>query len=283
MSKLIEREFPFARLSVVAEHESWRKEVYRPVYYLHKWWARRLGSVFRGILLSSCLEDSEDFWDRFYGVNNFDTTTVFDPFMGSGVTVGEAMKLGCRAVGRDINPVAYIACRAAFARYSHADVLRVYRNMEDTLAPKLLSYFATKTVSGEEAVVLYYFLVKVVPCPHCHEMIDLFKKRIFSENAVHEKDTSARAVCPTCGCIASTDYDAEHVLCPNCSLSYRPQEGTIRGPMVHCGSCQASFRLVETMKSLPGPLGFRRYAKMILTSDGQKRYEALNDFDRDLV
>ena len=57
MPKLIENDFPFAELSLVAERESWRKEVYRPVYYLHKWWARRLGSVFRGILLGTCLED----------------------------------------------------------------------------------------------------------------------------------------------------------------------------------------------------------------------------------
>jgi putative DNA methylase len=122
MVRLIEQDFPFARLSVLAEHESWRKEVYRPVYYIHKWWARRLGSVFRGILLGACLEESKDFWDRFYRVNNFDMITVFDSFMGSGVTVGEAIKLGCRVVGRDINPVAYIACRAAFSRYSPADV-----------------------------------------------------------------------------------------------------------------------------------------------------------------
>ena len=212
MSKLIEQDFPFARLSVIAEHESWRKEVYRPVYYIHKWWARRLGSVFRGILLGSCLEDGEDFWDLFYGVNNFNTITVFDPFMGSGVTIGEAVKLGCRAVGRDINPVAYIGCRAAFSRYVHADVLRTYRSLEEMLAPKLLRYFETKTTSGEAAVVLYYFLVKVVACPHCREMIDLFRTRIFSENAVHAKDPSARAVCPVCGGIASTRFITGHFL-----------------------------------------------------------------------
>jgi putative DNA methylase len=282
MSSLIERDFPFARLSVIVEHESWRKEVYRPVYYIHKWWARRLGSVFRGLLLGSCLEDTEDFWDRFYGTNSFDTITVFDPFMGSGVTVGEAVKLGCRVIGRDINPVAYIACRAAFSRYSYTDVLHNYQSMEETLAPKLMSYFKTKTSSGEEAVVLYYFLVKVVPCPQCNEMIDLFRTRIFSENAVHEKDPSARAVCLTCGGIASTRYDAERVLCSHCSQSYNPREGTINGPIVRCGSCRASFRLVERMKSLQCPLGFRRYAKMILTKNGQKRYEALNELDREL-
>jgi len=94
MATLIETDFPFAHLSRIAEQESWRKEVYRPVYYLHKWWARRLGSVFRGIILGAQLEDNDDFWSRFYGVNDFSDTVIFDPFMGSGVTVGEAIKLG---------------------------------------------------------------------------------------------------------------------------------------------------------------------------------------------
>jgi putative DNA methylase len=282
MSQLIERDFPFARLSTIAEHESWRKEVHRPVYYIHKWWARRLGSVFRGIVLGACLDDGNEFWDRFYGRNTFDNMALFDPFMGSGVTVGEALKLGCRAVGRDINPVAYLACRAAFSRYSHANVLRVYQNMEKTLAPKLLSYFNTKTSSGEDAIVLYYFLVKVVPCPSCGKTIDLFKRRIFSENAVPGKDPSARSVCPACGGIASTFYNAEHVLCPHCSLSYNPQEGNVSGPNVQCGFCRTSFRLVDAMKSIREPLGFRRYAKMILTKEGQKRYETLNEFDLEL-
>lgn len=282
MPKLIEKDFPFARLSVVAERESWRKEVYRPVYYLHKWWARRLGSVFRGIVLSACLDDSEDFWNRFYSSNTFDGTILFDPFMGSGVTVGEAIKLGCRAVGRDINPVAYVACLAAFSRYKATDVLSTYQRLEETLAPKLLSYFETRTASGEEATVLYYFLVKVVGCPQCGKNIDLFKTRIFSKNAVPRKDPSARALCPACGAVTSTLYDSAHVECPRCSLSYNPQEGNISGPLVRCDACQASFRLVDRMKSIEGPLRFRRYAKMLLTKDGQKRYEPFNDFDRQL-
>jgi len=280
MPKLIERDFPFAELSLVAERESWRKEVYRPVYYLHKWWARRLGSVFRGIVLSACLDDSEDFWDRFYRKNDFSETSLFDPFMGSGVTVGEAIKLGCNVVGRDINPVAYVACRAAFSRYIAAEVINTYKRMEETLAPKLISYFETKTAEGEEAIVLYYFLVKIVACPHCGKDIDLLKTRIFSKNAVSRKDPSAQALCPACGSVTSTFYDSESVKCRCCSLSYNPQEGNISGPNVICDACQLSFRLVDRMKSMGEPLGFRRYAKMILTKDGQKKYEPLNDFDK---
>ena len=282
MPKLIEKDFPFARLSLLAERESWRKEVHRPVYYLHKWWAKRLGSVFRGIVLGACLNDSEDFWNCFYGRNSFDDVVLFDPFMGSGVTVGEAIKLGCRAIGRDINPVAYLACRAAFSQYARTDVLSTYECLEGVLAPKLLSYFRTMTELGEEATVLYYFLVKVVSCPDCGHNIDLFKTRIFSKNAVPRKDPSARALCPACGMVTPTVYDADQAVCPDCSTSFNPQEGNISGSRVQCDGCQASFRLVDRMRFLGQPLGFRRYAKMFLTREGRKLYGALNEFDRQL-
>ena len=43
-----------------------------------------------------------------------------------------------------------------------------------------------------------------------------------------------------------------------------------------------AFRLTERMKSLEGPLPFRRYAKLILTEDGEKLYEPMNAFDEEI-
>ena len=282
MPRLIETDFPYAHLSAIAEAESWRKEVYRPVYYLHKWWARRLGSVFRGVLLGACLDEGEDFWSRFYGKNDMAGTVVFDPFMGSGVTVGEAIKLGCTAVGQDINPVAYLACRAAFSEYNSTDVLETYQDLERTISPNLLSYFEAQTDGGEQATVLYYFLVKVVSCPQCEKEIKLFKSRIFSRNAVPSKDPSARSLCPVCCAINVTRYDADSVTCPECANTYDPQRGNITGAKVECDGCGHKFRLVARMSSLNGPLEYRRYAKMILTNTGQKQYAPMNSFDAKL-
>ncbi len=282
MPKLIETSFPFARLSRIAEHESWRKEVYRPAYYIHKWWARRLGSVFRGILLGACLDESADFWNRFYGANDFHQTTVFDPFMGSGVTVGEAMKLGCRAIGRDINAVAVTTCQAAFADYDRKLVQATYRHLENTVAPTLMSYFQTRSAQGEPATVLYYFMVKVVDCPQCQQHIDLFKRRIFSANAVPKKDPSARALCPVCDAIVYTQYNASDAQCTHCKQHFNPQEGTVSGPQVRCPACHGAFKLVDLMRTREHPLDYRRYAKMILLQNGTKTYEAINDFDREL-
>src|SRR2546426_7673708 len=114
-ARLIETDrFPFEFLSRIAERESWRKEIYRPVYHLHKWWAKRLGSVFRGILLGCALNETDDLTEAFYRNHYFSGMSVFDPFMGSGTTLGEAHKLGFAALGRDINPVAAQAVRVAF-------------------------------------------------------------------------------------------------------------------------------------------------------------------------
>src|SRR5271157_3079326 len=101
--------FPFEFISHLAERESWRKEVHRPIYRVHKWWAKRLGSVFRGILLGAVLPDDADLAHKFYQTHEFTGLSVLDPFMGSGTTIGEAHKLGMTALGRDINPVAVSA------------------------------------------------------------------------------------------------------------------------------------------------------------------------------
>ncbi len=282
MPKLIEADFPFARLSQIAEQESWRKEIYRPVYYIHKWWARRLGSVFRGIILGAHLNEKDDFWGRFYGRNDFSNTTLFDPFMGSGVTIGEAIKLGCRAIGRDINPVSVTACRAAFANYDRQEVRSAFATLENTVAPKLLSLFETRLSDGTKATVLYYFLVKLINCPHCQNEIELFKSRIFSSNAVPKKDPTARCLCPSCRMIVLTTYDATSAKCDFCHHEFNPQEGNVSGSAVHCRSCNKDFKLVDAMRSVNGPLAYRRYAKMVLTDNGGKQYETINDFDKAL-
>src|SRR2546430_10766783 len=98
--------FPFEFLSRLAERESWRKEMHRPIDHVHKWWAKRLGSVFRGILLGALLPENGDLSREFFRSHHFAETVIFDPFMGSGTTIGEAHKLGLTAIGRDINPVA---------------------------------------------------------------------------------------------------------------------------------------------------------------------------------
>lgn len=65
-AKAIEVAFPVEEISQLAQHESHRKEIFRPIYHIHKWWANRLGSVFRGIVLGAISESNFDIWEGFY-------------------------------------------------------------------------------------------------------------------------------------------------------------------------------------------------------------------------
>lgn len=102
--RLIETDtFSFEFLSRIAERESWRKEIHRSIYHVHEWWAKRLGSVFRGILLGTMLPQASDLAAEFYRLHPFSNEAVFDPFMGSGATGsrpprsvrGPAARAGC--------------------------------------------------------------------------------------------------------------------------------------------------------------------------------------------
>ena len=83
-------------LSDIAEKESWRKEINRPTTHIHKWWAQRLGTVFRAIVIGAFAPSGTDLFDLFHRPVRIPGRTVFDPFMGSGPTMAETVKLGAR-------------------------------------------------------------------------------------------------------------------------------------------------------------------------------------------
>ena len=160
-------EFPFEALSDIAEAESWRKEINRPLSHIHKWWAQRLGTVFRAIILGALVPKESAVLDLFYCAVRIPDAVVFDPFMGSGTTVTEAMKLGARAIGRDINPVAAFLVRNALAAHDRAAVLETFRAIERDVAGPLRTLYEAELTDGQRVPVLYYFWVKTVSCPSC--------------------------------------------------------------------------------------------------------------------
>src|SRR5437879_6453666 len=133
-ARLIETDdFAFEFLSRLGERESWRKEIHRPIYHVHKWWAKRLGTVFRGILLGCALPFDANLETAFYSLQDFSPLIVFDPFMGSGTTVGEAHKLGFTALGRDINPVAVELVRVALGPVNRPKLDIAFRALSESV------------------------------------------------------------------------------------------------------------------------------------------------------
>ncbi len=272
-ARLIESDdFPFEFLSHLAERESWRKEIHRPIYHVHKWWAKRLGSVFRGILLGSHLPTSASLATEFYRSHAFVGLSVFDPFMGSGTTIGEAHKLGFTALGRDINPVAVEAVTTALGPLCERELQAAFAQLETGIAPKIRLLYRSIDKRGRPCDVLYSFWVMQATCPDCSRAVDLFPSYVIARNAYPDRKPEVQVYCPNCGDIAPGLHGDDAANCAECGHQFDPSTGTARGTKGHCGSCNGDFKILDVIAQQKTRPAFRLYGKLILTSDGRKEY-----------
>jgi adenine-specific DNA methylase len=271
--------FPFEVLSDIAEAESWRKEINRPLYHIHKWWAQRLGSVFRAILIGAFAPQGSDVLNLFYKPTRIPRAVVFDPFMGSGTTIGEALKLGTQAIGRDINPVAHFLVRNALAVHDRTAILRTFKEIERDVASELRSFYRTRLPDGRMAEVLYFFWVKQLDCPACDGPVDLFSSYVFAKHAYPKRYPEVQAVCPHCGEVNEIIHDATAACCTVCHKEFAPQNGPASGQKAECPNCNHSFPIAKTVRANSYPPKHRLYAKLVLMPDGSKAYLAATDED----
>lgn len=269
----LESDFPAAMLSEVGTKESWRKEVHRPATSTHKWWAKRLGTVFRGIIASAVTPEDGDATAAYGSRLDLDRAVVLDPFSGSGVTGVEVLKMGGRPVCFDINPVATLVQRQAMQPWSMPDLAAAYAGVESTCREEVDRLHRTE----DGRAVLYYFWVATVECPQCSSRVRLFDSPVFSKNAYPKRVPRAQIVCPECLTVKTSRYDFEEETCPNGHTI--AHQGAVRGQSATCPG-EHSFKILQALNgSVPA---YEMYAKMVANKDGSKVYEGITDWDRDL-
>lgn len=267
----LECDFPLVEISQIAEQESWRKEINRPIYHIHKWWATRLGSVFRGITLGALSQPGVDTWAQFYKTHDLAGKVVLDPFMGSGTTLGEAVKLGAKAIGCDINPVSTFLVRQAFTPVPEDQLRAAFERLERDVAPEIRHFYQTRDPqTGELIQVLYYFWVKTVTTPE-GEVIPLLSRYVFSQDAYPKKKPRAQIVCPNCWGVLEHRYDATDLHCQHCGYHFNPQQGPAAGQYVTSRGGQR-YRIKDLLPKDGKPPTHRMYAMMALRADGSKVY-----------
>jgi putative DNA methylase len=274
----LECDFPIVEISQVAEQESWRKEINRPIYHIHKWWATRLGSVFRGITLAALSPPGDNTWKGFYERHKLTGKIVLDPFMGSGTTLGETVKLGAKAVGCDINPISTFLVRQAFTRVPEEQLRIAFARLEHNIAPEIRRYYQTQDpLSGEIIPVLYFFWVKIVITPD-GETIPLLSRYVFSQDAYPKKKPKAQIICQNCWGVIQDRYDVTDLVCPHCAHRFNPQEGPATGQHVITKN-GGRYRIKDLLPKNGSPPIHRLYAMMALRPNGEKIYLAARDED----
>jgi hypothetical protein len=76
----IESDFDVAFIARQALQEKQIQQNYRPIIAVHKWFARRPGTLFRGLILAEFCQ--EPLRRAFYQSNELHGVKIGDPFMG---------------------------------------------------------------------------------------------------------------------------------------------------------------------------------------------------------
>lgn len=148
--------FPVEEADLLARLEAFNKHLFRPNTYLHKWWARRSGTTFRYLLKQLC--DDPDRRD-YYAIGGLEGKTILDPMMGGGTIIHEAIRLGARVIGYDIDPIPVLQAKASLTQIPLWEKLDIFKQFYKQLAERLRPFFATScpicNAESETQFVLY--------------------------------------------------------------------------------------------------------------------------------
>ena len=110
----LEQHFEPTFATRLALREKQIQQNYRPFIGIHKWFARRPGTVFRSLLLAE-FNGSEPLETSYWREHKM-TGVMADPFMDGGTPIFEANRLGFSVLGADTNPMASWIVRQALGR-----------------------------------------------------------------------------------------------------------------------------------------------------------------------
>ncbi|MCX8066207.1 MAG: DUF1156 domain-containing protein [Anaerolineae bacterium] len=311
----IEHNFPIEQITPLAQREANAK---RPIYMLHKWWARRLGSVFRTIVLASLIPEEE--WQRLDEIARRQGVTawhwlyyrvchksgvgdrvspdhtghgcavelidrylkdriVLDPFMGGGTTVVEALRLGCRVIGVDVNPVAWFIVKKSIEPVDLEKLDAAFRKLEAEVAPDILKFYRTPCPNGDHlADVMYVFWVRTVRCSSCGQ-----KTRLFNSFRLATRGGQDAVVCPACYGVHWVEAGADWVFCPDCGYAFHPREGFASGGQFTCEHCGQQDETVAWVRRTGQAPGYEMFALEYYCPICEERgYKGAEEADRRL-
>ncbi|MFW9903866.1 MAG: hypothetical protein ACFFFH_06000 [Candidatus Thorarchaeota archaeon] len=284
----IEERFPLIAIQPLARVESQRRQFYRPIYSIHKSWARRPGTTFRAIGLTNfypgaLFNPNHSGEGAFYQNHDFQNKIALDPFCGGGTSLIEFHRLGIKTIGIDVNPVAWFTTKKEFDPFNEKtfdhEIEKTFQNVEK----RIKSFYKTvcPQCNSLHADIMYTFWVRTIVCPSCKSEEDLFKYYIIGKK--QRKSPETMVVCPQCDHLFYTRENLDEVsVCPTCSNEFIPKLGNCRLKQFVCTSCHKEYKLIELLKQPESSLSARQIAIEFFCPDcGIRDYKKVSEQDKD--
>lgn len=257
------------------------QQAYRPIIGVHKWFARRPGTLFRALFLSEF--DDEPLSDGFYQSHDFTDKVVADPFMGGGSPLIEASRLGMGVIGSDINPMAYWIVRQSLAPLDifqfKIEAQRVAKAVEDDLGHL---YKTRCKECGGDADMKYMIWAKEEDCPDCGERNTLMSNYQISSN---ERHPDYVWFCPDCEELAevSESPSKNDVDCPHCG-SQLPDDGNAAGKSFTCRYCDETNRYRDRDKMMSErPVAMEYHCASCASEHDGRFFKAPDEADKERI
>ena len=253
-------------ITKLAQEETGKRQYYRPVYSIHKWWARRPGALFRAItLLAARKENREQLFQNivmeqlsreseYFHSYDLSDVVIFDLFMGGGTTLVEANRMGAKVIGCDINPVSHWIVQETLKEIDLERLESYLAQLEQTAGEKIKSLYKTRcNVCRSNADGMHTFWVRYVNCPNCGKPVYLFKRYFLNAGMKRTQKISpanpAIVVCPDCHSLNKFHGD-DSCNCENCGMLFHPNEKIFDQGYYSCSQCKTEkFSLIETIQN----------------------------------
>jgi adenine-specific DNA methylase len=289
---------PLNLIDDMARRESYNRYHYRPIYSMHKWWARRPGATFRLLGLATLTDESvtkdeilrknpSGAYEGLYlqhQKDKFEEATILDPFAGGGTSLIELNRLGADTVGYELNPVAWWTIKKSTDEVDLAKLNREFEQLLADVRDELDEFYCTEDPdTGMESEILYTFYTQKVPCLSCDETVPLFKNyRLAKER----KNSPAVVFCPNEDCddrvVELNGSIGDEETCSSCGTTFDPSNGNYNRGKYTCSNGH-KHDVKETLQRIKEKPDFEAFAIYYVDPMDDKAFKQVDGDDRESI
>lgn len=268
-SLLDDGDLPVVGLARLGQRETVRP---RDVYQSHKWFARRLAVTARSLLVAAGTPSGGSFWRSYYEAPSYQGRRILDPFLGGGVMVLEASRLGADVFGVDVEPVAAAISSFQGRLRSLPQLEPTLDRLLETVGSKLAPYYRARDEEGLEETLLHAFWIQVVRCGDCrHEYHAHPQFRLASDRNIDKQWT----VCCNCGEVNETRGAPKTVGCA-CGVRTTGAAGNVDAGTAVCPCCGHRQKLIDEAIKTGAPPRLHLFAVETIPAGPERRFSGID-------